>query len=235
VLELKLISFGWVHSFQLIFWQVIGAIGVAMMALSALLFLPRSVMIVIAVVLVAGQDVYNLAVDWFRPDHLPLWRFLQGGMWRPHPGVVSQWGFQVLLIYPVLPWIGVLTLGYAAGGLMHGEPNQRRARFLNLGSCFVVAFLVLRGIDGFGNVRSFWGGQASSGPGWMAFLACEEYPPSLLLAAEAGLRPLPEGFVGTDLFTVYLFTAICVAVLYPLCRWFGERKRRSRSVWLSYL
>tara|TARA_R110002096_G_scaffold42768_3_gene115109 strand:- start:6170 stop:7378 length:1209 start_codon:yes stop_codon:yes gene_type:complete len=308
VLEVTVVSFGWMHTVQLIFWQVIAAIGVAMMVLAALLFVPRWLMIAVGVLLVAGQDVYNLAVAWFQPDLLPLWRFLQGGMFRPTFGLVPLGPVDVLVIYPVLPWIGVLTLGYAFGGLMNGEADERRARFLKVGAWLVVAFVVLRSIDSVGNVRSFWA-QAESGPAWMAFLACEKYPPSLayllmtlgpaliglalfervpgaimrtlqvfgrvplffyvlhlymvqsgsrlffwiadgepwlLLEGEmsglaqagltdAALRPVPAELQGADLFSVYLITAICVAALYPLCRWFGELKRRNRSVWLSYL
>lgn len=300
VLEVSIVSFGWLHATDLVIWQVIAAIGVAMMTLSALLFAPRWLMIAVGIFLVAGQDAYVLAVDWFQPDLAPLWCILQGG------GLASISAVEILVIYPVLPWIGVLTLGYAAGGLMSGESHERRALFWKIGACLVVAFAIIRSIDGFGNVRPFWE-QAETGPAWMAFLACEKYPPSLayllmtlgpamfglslfervpgaimrvlqvfgrvplffyilhiymvqsgsrlffwitsgepVLLLEAELAghpalshvasyPTPEDLQGVGLFSTYLITAICVAVLYPLCRWFGNLKQRKRSIWLSYL
>ena len=143
-----------------------------MMTLSALLFAPRWLMITVGIFLVAGQDVYIQARGWFSGDLAPLWTVLQGG------GLISTPAVTMLVIYPVLPWIGVLTLGYAAGGLMSGEPHDRRMRFCKIGMCLVVAFVVIRSLDGFGNMRPFME-QAKTGPGWIAFLACEKYPPSL--------------------------------------------------------
>lgn len=308
VLEVTVVTFGWMHSLQLIFWQVIAAIGVAMMALSGLLFLPRALLVAIGLFLVAGQDLYNQAMSWFQPDHVSWWRFLQGGMFRPPFGAVPMGGFDVLVVYPALPWIGVLTLGYAAGGWMRGDASRRRRLFVRIGLALIAAFLVVRFVDGFGNVHSFWR-QAEAGPAWMAFLRCEKYPPSLayllmtmgpafvalglfdrtpgtiqrvlqtfgrvplffyvlhiylvqsgsrlwfwitegepalLLTGEvsgmsrAGLiqaqfEPLPAGLQGASLATVFVLTGVCVLALYPLCRWFAGVKRRSDSVWLSYL
>lgn len=48
-------------------------------------------------------------------------------------------------------------------------------------------------------------------------------------------EPLPEGFEGFGLPMVFVITSTCVAILYPLCRWYGGVKRRSKSAWLSYL
>ena len=299
-LEITVISFGWIQTTGLVIWQVIAAIGVAMMTLSALLFVPRWLMITVGIFLIAGQDVYIQAMGWFSGDLAPLRKVLQSG------GLISTPAVTMLVIYPVLPWIGVLTLGYAAGGLMSGEPHERRMRFCKIGVCLVVAFVVIRSLDGFGNMRPFME-QAETGPAWIAFLACEKYPPSLAyllmtlgpamlglalfervpgtimrmlqvfgrvplffyvlhiymvqsssrlffwltddspvlllgadLSAHAGLShiallPIPETLQGIGLFNTYLITAICVAVLYPMCRWFGKLKQRNRSVWLSYL
>ena len=109
---------------------------------------------------------------------MDLWRILQGGMWRPSFGVIHAGALEVLVIYPVLPWVGVLTLGYSVGGFMAGDAVDRRRRFLLLGASLLLLFVVVRSLDGVGNVRSFYG-QSATGPAWMAFLACEKYPPSL--------------------------------------------------------
>lgn len=308
VLEVTVVTFGWVHSLDMMFWQVIAAIGLSMMVLSLVMWWPRIQMLIVGGFLVAGQDAYNLLGEYFTGRTVDVWRVLQGGMFRPYFGLINTPIADVIVIYPVLPWIGVMILGYLAGGLLTGEASQRRVRFLITGVVLITAFVVVRVLDGFGNVASFRG-QAETGPGWMAFLRCEKYPPSLayllmtlgpaflalacfervpgavtrflqvfgrvpmffyilhiyvlhcgsrllfwitegepvlLLRAEmsgltqAGLtdapfEPLPDGFVGFDLLMAYVITALTVAMLYPLCRWYGGVKQRSKSVLLSYL
>ena len=53
--------------------------------------------------------------------------------------------------------------------------------------------------------------------------------------ANIDFAPLPESLRGMDLSGAYVLTLLCILVLYPLCRWYGGVKHRSRSVWLSYL
>ena len=53
--------------------------------------------------------------------------------------------------------------------------------------------------------------------------------------ADIDWQPLPEGFQALSLPAAYGVTAACLVVLYPLCRWFGQVKQHSSSVWLSYL
>jgi len=296
VLEVTVVTFGWVHSLQLIFWQVIAAIGVAMIVLGVALHLPRMVILTLGAALVFGQDAYALLVDCFLPDGIDAWRFLHGGMLRPTFGFVTTPIGQALVVYPVLVWCGVMILGYLAGGLFGGEPRDRRKRFITLGLVVSLAFVVVRALDGYGNVLPWR--NVANGEAWMAFLKCEKYPPSvayllmtlgpalillgyferipgavtrvlqvfgrvpmffyilhiymlhcgsrlvfwllegepvLVLRVEMGMDPVPEGFEGLGLAIVYVITATCVAALYPLCRWYGGVKRRSKSAILSYL
>lgn len=307
VLEVTVVTVGWVHSMQLIFWQVIAAIGIAMVMLGLVLFLPRKLTWAVGLVLVFGQDAYALLAEHFVPENINAWRLLHGGMQRPFFGLIQMSEVDALIVYPALVWSGVMVLGYLFGGCFAGEPNERRWRFVKIGVVVTAAFACVRAIDGYGNVLHW--SAAAPGTAWMAFLKCEKYPPSvayllmtlgpalillgyferipgavtrglqvfgrvpmffyilhiymlhcgsrlvfwlvegepvLLMQAEmsgltqAGLieapfEPLPEGFEGFGLVVVYVITATCVAVLYPLCRWYGGVKRRRNSVLLSYL
>jgi len=178
VLEFTVVTLVSMHGLQVIFWQVIAAIGVSMLALAGLLWLPRAAIVVIALLLVAGQDLYRGLGDGATGWWLDAWRLLHGGWSRPTFGIVDSALGPMLPVYPVLPWIGVMALGYSAGGLLDGDDRDRRRRWLCLGVALVLAFFVVRLVDGPGNVRSFWE-QAERGPMWIAFLACEKYPPSL--------------------------------------------------------
>jgi uncharacterized membrane protein len=80
--------------------------------------------------------------------------------------------------YPLVPWIGVMAVGYAFGAVLTTDAATRKKRLLWLGLGAVVAFVVLRAINVYGD-RYPWSPQGS--PLWtlMSFLDCSKYPPSL--------------------------------------------------------
>src|SRR5207249_4118594 len=64
------------------------------------------------------------------------------------------------------------------GTLLGGEPTRRRARLLALGLGLTLAFVVLRGLNGYGDSRP-WSPQADGLHTVLAFLNPQKYPPSL--------------------------------------------------------
>lgn len=182
VLELTVVNFAWLHGGTLVFWGVIAAIGVGMLALAALVHLPRPALVAVALALVLGQDVYALIGAGLEGRALDVWRFLHGGMLRPSFGLVRVGPFLVLAIYPVLVWVGVMALGYAIGPWTALPSEERRRRLVRAGLALIAAFLVVRGLDGPGNTRH-WEVQSDPARSVMAFLACEKYPPSAAFLA----------------------------------------------------
>ena len=106
-----------------------------------------------------------------------------------HPSP-SQWGLitvdlpNLLLIrpggtesvwsnYPILPWLELVTLGMLLGRWVRRSPQAAFSRLWMIGLGFLAAFLVLRGLDGFGNIRP------RPGRDWMDFLNPVKYPPSM--------------------------------------------------------
>jgi uncharacterized membrane protein len=177
LLELTLVNVAWTFELppRTIYLQVIWAIGLSMLALAALLWLPRAALLALGVALVAGHNL----LDGWRPQGEAagaLWAVLhQRGWLQPFDGL------RLRTSYPVLPWIGVIALGYALGPwFARGADAWRRQRLLlGSGLAALTAFALLRWADVYGDApRLHAGGDALLAA--MSFLNVTKYPPSLL-------------------------------------------------------
>lgn len=169
VTVVRCLGFQFNIDYQVTMLVVIWALGWAMIALAALMWLPVPVVLAFGLVLVAGHNL----LDGVRSTH-PLWVILHT------PGfVVNQPGFVVFAAYPLIPWIGVTAVGFALGQI-YDWPRERRTTFLlNTGLGLTVAFLVVRVLNEYGDPAP-WSAQASAGLTLVSFLNVTKYPPSLL-------------------------------------------------------
>jgi uncharacterized membrane protein len=85
----------------------------------------------------------------------------------------------VFVAYPIVPWIGVTAAGYGMGQVFGWPPDRRRRFLLTLGLTLALGFLVLRGINGYGNPLP-WSVQQTGVRTALSFLNANKYPPSLL-------------------------------------------------------
>lgn len=176
-LELTLINFAWTFALppKMIYLQVIWAIGLAMLALAALLWLPRLGQITLGALIIAGHHLLDGV--HFHPDQLayPFWAIL-----HDRSLVELAADLKARTSYPVLPWIGVILLGYAAGPLYGRDitPKQRQDWLTWAGISAVVLFALLRWFDAYGDhprmAATTLLGQV------MSWLNVTKYPPSLL-------------------------------------------------------
>jgi uncharacterized membrane protein len=90
-------------------------------------------------------------------------------------------GVRWLVAYPLLPWFGIMALGYAFGPVLLRGRSERVRLTAALGLAAVVGFVLLRLLATYGDPRPFRV-QDSAGKTLMAFLNCQKYPPSLLYA-----------------------------------------------------
>jgi uncharacterized membrane protein len=176
VVENTIVRFGW--SFDVLepflFWQVIWAIGWSMIVLAGLVFLPLPVIAGFGAVMVLGHDLLDPFDGRATAAVGALWRVLHAGGPVHVAGKVNAWA-----AYPLVPWMGVMALGYAFGSLLQGDAAARRRRLAIVGGALTLAFIVVRAINVYGDKHP-WEPQRSPLFTLMSFLACSKYPPSLL-------------------------------------------------------
>lgn len=164
--------------------QVIWAIGVSMIVLAALIYLPLRVVGAFGIAMIA---LHNL-LDRF---HLQGWQGPASAV--PSYGaklfmILHQafeafpvFGFPspvVVVIYPLIPWIGVMAAGYAFGTIYQKSVQQRRRLLMMIGSGATILFILLRLINRYGD-PSHWSRQGSLSFTVLSFLNTTKYPPSL--------------------------------------------------------
>lgn len=156
-----------------IMFQVIGAIGVSLVALALLQMMPRAAVGFVGLSIIA---FHNLIPDrsFATPLGNLLWGLLHQSEFVPFaPG----WG--VVVLYPVLPWIGVMAFGYWLSGLYATTERRRRLALAASGLLFIAAFIAIRAMNGYGDPRP-WQRQSSAFVTLLDFIKVEKYPPSLL-------------------------------------------------------
>lgn len=180
VLEFTLVNFAW--TFQLppgvIYLQVIWAIGVSMIALAALVWLPRPLLITLAVAIIAGHNLLDGVHFTAGSASQVAWSILHERSWIE----VSD-TLRLRVTYPVLPWIGVIALGYGLGPWFSNAALPAvRQRYLLLASVgALLGFVLLRAANGYGEKP--WQAYDSGVQTVMSFFNITKYPPSLLFLA----------------------------------------------------
>ena len=177
IVEMTVVLFGATFnlSYAFVVWQVIWAIGWSMIALAALIFLPWRVLLAFSVVMIAGHN----ALDGVRSAQLGsfgwVWKILHEGF----AAVELGGGSLAYVIYPLIPWIGVMTAGYCFGRVYDRDQRTRRQWMTATGLALTAAFVGLRLLNGYGD-PSPWSGQADGTMTLLSFLRVSKYPPSLL-------------------------------------------------------
>lgn len=185
-LELVVLRFVWFFNL----WPIavvatLWSLGVAMLVLALLVKMrwsPAAVAL-FGAVLVAGHNT----LDVLDRAQLPgaagvLWKLLHVqsfiGIGTPPPGIPLPGLFTFVVGYPIVPWPGVMALGYAFGALLARPREERRRVTFALGFAATTAFVVLRLGNVYGDPRP-WAPQATPAMTLVSFLNCEKYPPSL--------------------------------------------------------
>ncbi len=173
LMELTVVNFAWMFNLRTLpILQVIWAIGCSMLALSGLVWLPRIAIWIVGL----GMIVAHNGLDRVQPrlaDASPAWLIMH------IPGPLTIGGMPVAsVIYPLIPWIGVMACGYALGSFFVGPNPARPRRLLSLGALLTLAFLLLRLANLYGEPVG-WTPQPQSTATLISFLNVTKYPASL--------------------------------------------------------
>jgi len=178
-IEFTVVRFGWTFSvhFNHLVVQVIAAIGASMIALSALVYLPRSAIATVGLLMIVGHNM----LDGIKAEQFgiasPLWGLLhQPGYFDLSPS------FKLAVLYSLVPWIGVMAAGYALGPVFKLERATRVRRLFVLGIAISASFILLRATNLYGDPM-VWTAHPSTLTTVLSFINCEKYPPSLLYLA----------------------------------------------------
>ena len=168
----------------LAFLQVIWVIGWSLIFLAAVIHLPRQWILFIGLAMIALHNTLDgvKVTTWTGPGSAvpgfaaSLWQILhQSGVIFP----LGYPGHAVLVLYPLIPWIGVMCAGYVFGSIYELPERDRRRRLLQLGAAVTLGFVVLRALNVYGDPIP-WSPQPTATKTVMSFLAVSKYPPSLL-------------------------------------------------------
>jgi uncharacterized membrane protein len=162
--------------YDFVIFQVIWVIGASMVVLAALVGLPQRIILTIGLVLVFGHNLFDLTQLQPTDKGYVAWAILrQSGTASFGPGNVT------LIVYPLIPWLGIMLTGYGLGFLYSKNYDhiRRQKILLNTGVTAFLLFLIIRFTNLYGDPRP-WAVQKDAIFTVMSFLNVTKYPVSLL-------------------------------------------------------
>lgn len=158
--------------------QVIWAIGVSMIILGILVWLPLWAIGTIGVILIVGHDLLmqiKLPPNSLEDTLLKVFFTAQGFV-----APLDKSHF-VFVLYAILPWTGIMLLGYTFGTLYKtgSNPAGRQKFLLYSAGGLMLLFIGLRYSNAYGDPAP-WAVQKDGLFTLMSFINVSKYPPSLL-------------------------------------------------------
>ncbi|AXG72123.1 hypothetical protein KORDIASMS9_04386 [Kordia sp. SMS9] len=186
-LEIVLNNFLWrfdIMYYRFVF-QVIWAIGASMVVMAALIHLRKHLLLVLGIIIVAGHNLINtfqldIQTNPYRIDSVLdfLWCLFHqnGGLF-----IDTETPHYLRVDYPMLPWLGIMILGYSFGQLYSKTfPAIKRQKYLLIiGTSMLAVFTVLKTFNLYGDPYFWFDGSLPFFKSFVSFLRIEKYPPSL--------------------------------------------------------
>ncbi|MHA4809546.1 DUF1624 domain-containing protein [Flavitalea flava] len=176
ILELTLVNFAiWMDiQFRTLIFEVIGTIGVGFIILSLLnKFSPR-ILGIAGLIIIFGHDLFSMTMLPSNPVIKFIGSLLMGsGVFKLSPHLLF------IIRYPVLPWLGIMLVGFACGQIFEYPVEVRKKIFLRIGITSIALFILLRLANIYGD-PSPWFVQKDSVFTFLSFMNISKYPPSLL-------------------------------------------------------
>lgn len=179
--ELTLVGFGWSfdYTFSFFFLQVIWAIGWSMVILSLLVLSRYRVLAALGIIITLCHNLVDYATITDPTTEIAANALIMTSF---KPYAVGPFG--VMFGYAILPWTGIMLLGYAVGRWFNTSlvtPQHRKKVLVSMGLLLCALFVLLRLSNSYGDPRP-WEPRDTVAKTIMAFLDITKYPPSLMYA-----------------------------------------------------
>jgi uncharacterized membrane protein len=168
------LTFDITYSFLAI--EVLSVIGLSMIILAAAIYLPHRVIFFIGLIIVCAHNLLD-AFDYANPTQVPMW----WGFLHQQSFFTYDHNRLFAILYPLLPWPGVMMLGYCLGSLYKKEFDAKRRQriLLSTGILISLFFIILRFTNVYGD-PSEWRVQKNPIFTILSFLNTTKYPASLI-------------------------------------------------------
>ena len=177
LIEITLVnfSFGFDPHFYFIGLQTIWAIGISMIILGLVIWLPFTAIFAIGSLIVLGHN----SLDFYEAGHKGNYNFFYALLHHQQLFLLdSKHAF--IIMYPFLSWAGLMMMGYCFGKFFtHYEGAKRKKMLTRLGIGIILFFIALRATNLYGNPEH-WATQKNTLFTIFSFIDTHKYPPSLL-------------------------------------------------------
>ena len=192
ILELTVIRLSWTFNFDFRQYEMAGVIwviGWSMIIMAALVKLPVRVIGAIGLLVIVGHNLLSgaaggIAESLGNDARGIFWKVAYIGFFAP-PIELGPDGPRLVVLYTLIPWVGVMAAGYAFGTVLTLPQAKRDRTCLTIGLVAIAAFVVMRGFNLYGD-PSPWSvptpqpdGEPQL-PALFSFLNTSKYPASLL-------------------------------------------------------
>ena len=163
------------HLDRFLMLEVFWAIGISMICLSVLQFLPYKVLLGVGLLIVFGHNLLD-GIQVTKGIESIVWSLVHApNLYNPSPH------FIVLVAYPFLPWLGLMICGYGLGKLYVADVDAayRKKILFFSGVVLIFLFIILRFINVYGD-GNLWTSQNTKLNTFLDFIDTTKYPPSLL-------------------------------------------------------
>ena len=158
LLELTVLRVAWTFNFDYAHYMLAGVIwmiGWCMVLMAGIVYLPTAAIAALGI----GIIVLHNLTDYFPALLAAMRQGVLAPVWKTlYAGGAIRFGANgppLIILFVLVPWIGVMAAGYAYGSVMTLSPERRRSISLRLGLAVTAAFILLRAIDLYGDPRSW--------------------------------------------------------------------------------
>jgi uncharacterized membrane protein len=195
-IEVAIVTLGWTFDpmYHVLILQVIWAIGISMIILGLMVWLPVNVILICGILIICFHNLLDPAEISRNGQVGILWDLLHHGSFE---SIKYAPNHVFLLMYAFLPWTGIMLLGYGMGKIFTSSfsPKRRRKILIVTGSVLFLIFFILRSYNHYGD-PIHWDMQRTQLFSWLSFINLSKYPPSLdYIALTVGIAMIVLGLL----------------------------------------